>query len=89
MDWVCPFWVNDLMVGWTNFPIRKKAKNLWKAALFSLFWAIWKERNKVVFDNDNFSPGRLKNSFIAYLTSWVGLICEGEYSIVNLLMCIL
>ena len=37
MDWVCPFRVNDLMVGWTTFPIRKKAKNLWKVALSSLF----------------------------------------------------
>ena len=89
MDWVCPFWVNDLMVGLTTFPIRKKAKNMWKAALSVLFWAIWKEINRVVFDNDNFSPDKLKNSFITYLTSWAGLIYEGECSIVNLLMCIL
>ena len=40
MDWIYPFRVNDLMVGWTTFPIRKKAKNMWKAALSSLFWAI-------------------------------------------------
>ena len=89
MDWVCPFRVNDLIVGWTTFPIRKKAKNMWKAALSRLFWAIWKERNRVVFDNDNFSLDRLKNSCITYLTSWAYLIYEGEYSIVNLLMCIL
>ena len=36
VDWVYRFWVNDLMVGWTTFPIRKKTKNLWKAALSSL-----------------------------------------------------
>ena len=48
-------------------------------ALSSLFLAIWKEKNWVVFDNDNFSPNRLKNSFITYLTSWVDLIYEGEY----------
>ena len=43
----------------------------------------------VVFDNVIFSLERLKNSFITSLTSWRGLIYEGEYSIVNLLMCIL
>ena len=32
---------------------------------------------------------RLKMFFITYLTSWAGLIYEGKYSIVNLLMCIL
>ena len=43
----------------------------------------------VVFDNVIFSQERLKNSFITSLTSWTCLIYEGEYSIVNLLMCIL
>ena len=40
----------------------------------------------VVFDNVIFSQERLKNSFITSLASWTGLIYEGEYSIVNLLM---
>ena len=43
----------------------------------------------VVFDNVHFSQERLKHSFITSLISWAGLIYEGEYSIVNLLMCIL
>ena len=89
MEWVCSFLVKDLMVGWTTFPIRKKAKNLWQAALSSLCWAICNERNMVVFDNVIFSQEMLKNSFITSLTSWTGLIYEGEYSIVNLLMCVL
>ena len=88
-EWVCPLLIKDLMVDWTTFPIRKKAKSLWQAALSSLYWAIWKERNMVVFDNVIFSQERLKNSFITSLTSWTGLIYEGECSIVNLLLCIL
>ena len=60
--WACPPLVKDLMLDWTTFPIiRKKARKPWKAALPSLLWAIWKERNKVVFDNDSFSPIRLKH----------------------------
>ena len=57
--------------------------------IVSICWAIWKERNMVHFDNVIFSQERLKNSFIKSLTSWTNLIYEGEYSIVNLLMCIL
>ena len=69
VDWACPFLVKDLMMSWTTFPIRKKARKPWKVALSSLFWAIWKEINRVVFYNDIFSPNRLKQSFIMSLTS--------------------
>ena len=89
MEWVCPLLIKDLMVDWTIFPIRKKAKSLWQTALSSLCWAIWKERNMMVFDYVIFSQEMLKNFFITSLTSWTCLIYEGEYSIVNLLMCIL
>ena len=78
MDWVCPFLVKDLMMGWTTFPIRKKAKNLWQTTLSSLCWAIWKERNMVVFYNVIFSQERSKNSFITSLTSWTRLIYRGS-----------
>ena len=89
MEWVCPLLIKDLMVDWTTILIRKRAKSIWQTTLSNLCWAIWKERNMVVFDNIIFSQKRLKNSFITSLTSWTGLIYEGEYSIVNLLMCIL
>ena len=85
IDWVCPLRAS-LLLGWTTYPIRKNARKLWKTASLSLFWAIWKERNKVVFD---FSPNRLKLSFINSLISWARLIYEGDYSIVRLLLCIL
>ena len=49
VDWARPFLVKDLMMSWTTFPIKKKARKLWKAALSSLFWVILKERNRNVF----------------------------------------
>ena len=64
-------------------------KAMWKAALSSLLWAVWKERNRVMFDNLNFSSHRIKHSFISSITSWAGHLNEGEYPLVNLLMCIL
>ena len=40
----------------------------------------------MVFDDVNVFTDRLKHSFITSLTSWAGLIYEGEYSLVSLLM---
>ena len=77
------------MMGWSTFPIRKEAKKLWKVALSSLLWAVWKERNSVTFDNLNFSSDRINHSFISSINSWVGHLNEGVYPLVNLLMCIL
>ena len=62
------------------FLVRKHVRKLWKAAPFSLLWAIWKERNKIVFEDATFSHGRLKLSFISSLTSWAGLIPEMDHS---------
>ena len=72
-----------------DFSYKKEAKKLWKTALSGLFWAMWKDRNRVTFDNLNFSSDRIKHSFIFSITSWVGHLNEGEYLFVNLLMCIL
>ena len=89
MDWVCPLLAKDPMMEWKAFPVRKKARKIWKVIPSSIFWTIWKERNMFVFENDSFSFNRLKQAFINSLTTWAGLIYEGDYSIVSLFLCIL
>ena len=89
LDWACPHLVKDFLMGWTLFPIRKKARNPWMAASTSLLWAIWKERNRVVFYDTPFSVDRLKLSFISTLSSWAGLIANDDFSFVRILLCIL
>ena len=37
-----------------------------------LLWAIWKERNLIVFEDVFFSITRLKSSFVSMLLSWAG-----------------
>ena len=59
------------------------------AAPLSLFWAIWKERNIIVFEDEIFSLHRLKLSFISALISWAGKIVNEECSLVRILLCIL
>ena len=65
-DWVCPVWVKDLMLGWIHLPLRKKYSKLWKAAPLCLLWAIWKERNNVIFEDDCFFLSRLKSFLSLY-----------------------
>ena len=77
------------MMEWKAFPVRKKARKIWKTIPSNLFKEIWKERNMIVFYNESFSSSRLKQAFIYSLTTWVGLIYEGDYSIVRLLLSIL
>ena len=55
----------------------------------SLIWAIWKERNKVVFYDTPFLVDRLKLSFISSLSSWAGLIANEDFSFGRILLCIL
>ena len=37
IDWVCPLLAKDLLLGWSCFSIRKKARMIWKAAPLCLF----------------------------------------------------
>ena len=83
LPWVFPYSFKDLLSSWTGFPIRKRARKLWMAGPLSLIWAIWKERNEVVFEDAVFSLSRLKTSFVSALISWVGLIVNGERSFVH------
>ena len=86
--WVCPYLVQDLIMGWFVLPIRKRARKPWRAAPLCLIWAIWKERNYIGFDNMHFSFSRLKSSFVSMLTSWARFKVE-EDALVRILLCIL
>ena len=55
-------------------PLKKKDSKLWKALPLCLLWAIWKERNNVIFEDDCFSLSRLKSFFLRFLCSWAFLI---------------
>ena len=50
----------------------------WRAAPLCLFWTVWKERNRIVFDNEALLIQRLKNSFVCNLFSWTKSCLDGE-----------
>ena len=43
------------------------------AASLCLFWTLWKERNRVAFENESPSVHRLKSTFLCTLWSWAKL----------------
>ena len=81
--------VKDLMLGWLRLPLWKKDFKLWRAVPFCLIWAIWKDRNRVVFKGEGFSGTRLKSSFLYSFFSWAILIHDVEHSFFIDILCIL
>ena len=73
IGWVFPFSVRQVLLAWQGTKVGKKRKKVWRAMPQCLFWAVWCERNRVVFDNETFSIYRLKNSFICSLWSWANV----------------
>ena len=51
----------------------KKRKKIWLAVPLCLFWTLWRERNRVVFENEVSSSQRTKATFLSNLWSWANL----------------
>ena len=70
VTWVLPLLVGDTLSGWCGFNLGKKRRKVWKTTPLFIFWAVWKERNRIAFDNEKLSIHRLKNSFVCNLWLW-------------------
>ena len=51
----------------------KKRKKIWMAAPLRLFWTLWRERNRVVFDNGVTNAQKIKSNFLNILWNWANL----------------
>ena len=69
-SWVFPRTVCQLLLAWQSASVGKKRKRIWMAAPLCLFWTLWLERNRVVFENEAPSVHRLKSSFLFTLWGW-------------------
>ena len=77
--WVFPLKVRQLLIVWQSASVGRKRKRVWLAAPLCLFWTLWKERNRVDFENEAPSAHRMKSVFWFTLWSWAKL-----YSVDNL-----
>ena len=69
-NWVFPRTVRQLLLAWQSAGVGKKRKRVWMAAPLCLFWTLWLERNRVVFENEAPSAHRMKSSFLFTLWGW-------------------
>ena len=84
VPWVLPLTVKETLLGWHDSFVGKKHKKAWKASLICIFWTIWKERNRIAFDNKELSIQRPKISFVCTLWAWTKLcIDEGPLLLIN------
>ncbi|KAL6331818.1 hypothetical protein AAG906_020162 [Vitis piasezkii] len=82
--WVLPSSARDTLIEWRGFMLGKKHRKVWKAAPLCLFWAVWMERNRIAFDNEDFSVHRLKNSFVCNLWVWTkSIVNEGPLPLLS------
>ena len=79
------FSVRDTILGWHGSFVDKKSRKVWMIAPLCLFWLVWKERNKIAFENEELSSQRMKNYFVCNFWSWTKLfIDEGPLPLINL-----
>ena len=78
-NWVFPRTVRQLLLAWQSVSVGKKRKRVWMTAPLCLFWTLWLERNRVVFENEAHSAHRMKSLFLFTLWAWAKV-----YSVDNL-----
>ena len=69
-NWVFPRTVCQCLLTWQSASVGKKRKKVWMAAPLCLFWTLWLERNRVVFENEAPSAHRMKSFFLFTLWAW-------------------
>ena len=65
VSWVLHSSVKEVLLGWHGSFVGKKRRKVWRATPLCLFWMVWKERNRIAFENQEFSIQRLKYSFVS------------------------
>ena len=84
VNWVLLFTVRDTLLGWCASFKDKKHRKVWRTTPLCLVWTVWKERNRIVFDNEVLLIQRMKNSFVCNLFSWAkSSIVVGPLSLIN------
>ncbi|OVA10833.1 Reverse transcriptase zinc-binding domain [Macleaya cordata] len=69
--WACPGSVISLAHSWSSHGFSKTGKLLWQFVPASIFWVIWLERNRRIFDNKSKDPIALSHEVKSLIHFWV------------------
>ena len=73
VSWVFPLSVKETLLSWHGSFVGKRRKKAWMAAPLCIFWTIWRERNRLVFEDVIISINMMKSTFLCSLLSSVNL----------------
>ena len=68
--WVFPNLMRNLLGEWKIKGLGKKRKAVWRLAPICLFWCIWGERNRRIFQEEEMSDTSLRKLFLRSLLEW-------------------
>ena len=72
-SWVFSYSVFHTLLTWQGAAVGKKRKRIWLAAPLCVFWALWRARNRLVFENEGTTDQKIKANFVSNLWAWANL----------------
>ena len=77
LQWVMPISVRQQLVAWKGFFGKRVKFKAFRAIPHAIFWLLWMERNRRVFDGVETSIEQLKDKWLMALFFWKeDIICS-------------
>jgi len=70
VSWVQPGKVKEVLVAWRRRMKKSLAFGVWKLIPLAIWWSVWKERNRRIFEGKDLSLHEFKLYFLRMLYSW-------------------
>ncbi|RVW27626.1 hypothetical protein CK203_099125 [Vitis vinifera] len=77
--WVFPDSVRNLLLEWKIKGLGKKRSVVWRMTPICLFWCIWGEQNRRMFQEEEMSNTSLRNLFLRSPLEWSQQIMDLDY----------
>ena len=70
VSWVQPWKVKDVLVAWRRRTKKCPTLGVWNLIPLAIWWSVWKERNRRIFEGKELSLFSFKFYFLRILYSW-------------------
>lgn len=91
LQMVFPNLVKELLLSRKVKGMDKRWRRVWSMLPLSLFWCIWRESNKKIFNEEELNNHMLKEIFIRSLIEWsralLGKECASLLDFIDILNC--
>jgi len=70
VSWVQPWKVIDVLVAWRRRTEKCPTLSVWNLMPLAIWWSVWKERNRRIFEGKELSLLNFKFYFLRILYGW-------------------